>query len=123
MYKLKYSGKRKLSTKVWKIFCGSFNCIPVSAVVGSRIFCVHGGLSPYLLDLSEINTIKRPYEFQKGSLVADLLWSDPSVVEGWSENIERGTSFCFGPDIVKKFIQKNDFDLICRSHQIVEDGF
>lgn len=35
--------------------------MPVAAVVGNRIFCVHGGLSPYLSDLSELNQIKRPY--------------------------------------------------------------
>lgn len=25
--------------------------------------------------------------------------------------------------VVHKFLQKNDFDLICRAHQVVEDGY
>ena len=61
MYYLTNIGKRRCGNKVWKTFCNAFDCIPVAAVVGSRMFCVHGGLSPYLSDLSEINTIKRPY--------------------------------------------------------------
>lgn len=50
-------------------------------------------------------------------LLCDLLWSDPSPDLGWTEN-DRGVSFAFGPDVVSKFLQKHDFDLICRGHQV-----
>lgn len=54
-------------------------------------------------------------------LLCDLLWSDPEKdVQGWSEN-DRGVSFTFGPDIVTRFLQKHDLDLVCRAHQ-VRDG-
>ena len=56
-------------------------------------------------------------------LLCDLLWSDPDKeVTGWGEN-DRGVSYTFGPDIVGKFLHKHDFDLICRAHQVVEDGY
>jgi serine/threonine-protein phosphatase PP1 catalytic subunit len=29
----------------------------------------------------------------------------------------------FGPDIVSNFLRKHDLDLICRAHQVVEDGY
>lgn len=46
------------------------------------------------------------------------MWSDPDKeVSGWGEN-DRGVSFTFGPDIVNKFLQKHDLDLICRAHQV-----
>ena len=32
-------------------------------------------------------------------------------------------SFTFGPDVVSRFLQKHDMDLICRAHQVVEDGY
>lgn len=32
-------------------------------------------------------------------------------------------SYTFGADVVKKFLEKHDFDLICRGHQVVEDGY
>jgi diadenosine tetraphosphatase ApaH/serine/threonine PP2A family protein phosphatase len=41
---------------------------------------------------------------------------------GWSEN-DRGVSFTFGPAVVSRFLQKHDTDLICRAHQVVEDGY
>jgi len=29
----------------------------------------------------------------------------------------------FGGDVVTNFLKKNDLDLICRAHQVVEDGY
>src|SRR5271170_6271905 len=56
-------------------------------------------------------------------LLCDLLWSDPDKdITGWSEN-DRGVSFTFGPDVVSRFLTKHDMDLICRAHQVVEDGY
>lgn len=56
-------------------------------------------------------------------LLCDLLWSDPDKdVQAWGEN-ERGVSHTFGPSIVQKFNEKHDLDLICRAHQVVEDGY
>ncbi len=61
--------------------------------------------------------------FGISGLLCDLLWSDPDKdITGWSEN-DRGVSFTFGPDVVSRFLQKHDLDLICRAHQVVEDGY
>ena len=35
----------------------------------------------------------------------------------------RGVSYAFGPDVINNFLDKNGFDLICRAHQVVEDGY
>lgn len=52
-------------------------------------------------------------------LLCDLLWSDPDKdVQGWGEN-DRGVSFTFGPDVVSKFLNRHDLDLICRAHQVI----
>jgi len=51
-------------------------------------------------------------------LLCDLLWSDPDKdVTGWGEN-DRGVSFTFGTDVVAKFLNRHDLDLICRAHQV-----
>lgn len=51
--------------------------------------------------LSDINQIKRPVELVRGTLLCDLLWSDPSMEErGWVDNMERGVSYVFGKDVV-----------------------
>lgn len=35
----------------------------------------------------------------------------------------RGVSYQFGHDVVLDFLEKHNFDLICRAHQVVEDGY
>ena len=35
----------------------------------------------------------------------------------------RGVSYQFGHDVISDFLEKHDFDLICRAHQVVEDGY
>ena len=56
-------------------------------------------------------------------MLCDLLWSDPEAdISGWAEN-DRGVSYTFGADVVSKFLQKHDYDLIVRAHQVVEDGY
>jgi len=56
-------------------------------------------------------------------LLCDLLWSDPDKeVQGWGEN-DRGVSYTFGNEIVETFLNKHQLDLICRAHQVVEDGY
>ena len=84
---------------------------------------MHGGLSPELSNMEQIRNIMRPIDVPESGLVCDLLWSDPDKdVQGWSEN-ERGVSFTFGNEIVSNFLRKHDLDLICRAHQVVEDGY
>lgn len=36
---------------------------------------------------------------------------------------ERGVSYIFGPDVISNFLKKNDMDLVCRAHQVVEEGY
>ena len=36
------------NSKLWKTFINLFNNLPVAAVVGGRVLCMHGGLSPDL---------------------------------------------------------------------------
>merc|ERR1712034_127412 len=43
-------------------------------------------------------------------------------IQGWGEN-DRGFSFTFGPDVVTAFLKRQDLDLVCRAHQVVEDGY
>ena len=81
------------------------------------------GLSPDLHSMEQIRRIMRPTDVPDTGLLCDLLWSDPDKdVQGWGEN-DRGVSFTFGADVVTKFLHRHDLDLICRAHQVVEDGY
>lgn len=115
--------KRRFGIKLWKTFTDCFNCLPCAAVIDEKIFCMHGGLSPELTSLDQVKRIVRPTDVPDTGLLCDLLWSDPEKdIDGWGEN-DRGVSFTFGEDIVAQFLHKHDLDLICRAHQVVEDGY
>ncbi|KAF3955697.1 hypothetical protein CMV_019110 [Castanea mollissima] len=115
--------KRRFSVRLWKIFTESFNCLPVAAVIDEKILCMHGGLSPEMERLDQIRAIQRPVDVPDQGLLCDLLWADPDRdIKGWGEN-DRGVSYTFGADKVTEFLKKHDLDLICRAHQVVEDGY
>ncbi|KAF3784859.1 Serine/threonine-protein phosphatase [Nymphaea thermarum] len=115
--------KRRFNVRLWKVFTDCFNCLPVAALVDEKILCMHGGLSPDLKNLDQIRNIARPVDVPDQGLLCDLLWSDPDKdIEGWGEN-DRGVSYTFGADKVGEFLEKHDLDLICRAHQVVEDGY
>lgn len=114
-----FLGKRSYSIRLWKTFNDCFNCLPIAAIVNKKIFCCHGGLSPDLKKLKQINQIERPRDVPDSGLLCDLLWSDPDDRLGWAEN-DRGISYTFGPDIISNFLHKHGLDLICRGHQLVD---
>ncbi|XP_003740351.2 serine/threonine-protein phosphatase PP1-beta [Galendromus occidentalis] len=114
---------RQYSVKLWNTFTYTFQWLPVAAVIDEKIFCCHGGLSPELASLEQIRKLKRPAEVPDAGLLCDLLWSDPEKdIMGWADN-DRGVSVVFGANIVEDFLTKQDMDLVCRAHQVVEDGY
>ncbi|KAJ3685750.1 hypothetical protein LUZ61_014914 [Rhynchospora tenuis] len=115
--------KRRYNVRIWKIFIECFNCLPVAALIDEKILCMHGGLSPDLKNLDQIRRIERPIDVPDSGLLCDLLWSDPKKgIVGWGES-DRCVSCTFGPDRVEEFLQTHNLDLICRAHQVVEDGY
>jgi serine/threonine-protein phosphatase PP1 catalytic subunit len=116
--------KRRCNIKIWKTFVDTFNCLPIAAIVAGKIFCVHGGLSPSLSHMDDIRQIARPTDVPDYGLLNDLLWSDPAteIEADWEAN-ERGVSYCFGKKVIMEFLQRHDFDLVCRAHMVVEDGY
>jgi len=115
--------KKRYNVRIWKLFTDVFNCLPFAAIVGEKIFCVHGGLSPELKDLSQIENIRRPTEVPDYGLMCDFVWSDPSheCLE-WADS-DRGVSYIFGAKVVDEFVKKFGFELVVRAHQVVQKGY
>lgn len=125
--------KRRLSAKsgshkLWRSFIDVFNTLPITAIINDKIFCIHGGLSPELTSLQQIQQIQRPTDIPDRGLLADLLWSDPDPLvrlllpHVWPKN-DRGVSYCFGKKHVDHFLDTYNMDLIVRGHMVVEDGY
>lgn len=115
--------KRRCNIKIWKTFVDTFNCLPIASIVADKIFCVHGGLSPSLSHMDDIRQIARPTDVPDYGLLNDLLWSDPAEMDQDWESNERGVSYCFGKKVIVDFLARHDFDLVCRAHMVVEDGY
>ncbi|KAK8804872.1 serine threonine-protein phosphatase [Blastocystis sp. subtype 4] len=116
--------KRRYNIRLWKLFSDCFKCLPISALIEGRIICMHGGLSPELSSIDLIRSIQRPCDVPDKGLLCDLLWSDPEreLLSGWGIN-DRGVSYTFAEDVVHDFLQQHDLDLVCRAHQVMEDGY
>ena len=115
--------KKRYNLKLWKVFIDLFNCLPIAASIDDKILLMHGGLSPELNTVDQLKKIVRPTDVPEEGLLCDLLWSDPeSQCNGWGKN-DRGVSVVFNEKVLSKFLQKNDMDLVCRAHQVVEEGY
>jgi diadenosine tetraphosphatase ApaH/serine/threonine PP2A family protein phosphatase len=101
-----------------------FAYLPFAAVVGSQIFCVHGGLSRGLKSLDQIAaTPMRVVNYFDNRMVADLVWSDPEGGVAMFADGRRGSGMVFGTTAVKKFLKTVGLKLMIRSHQCIADGF
>ena len=115
--------KKRYSIKLWKIFTDCFNCLPIAGSIDDKILMVHGGLSPELKTLDQLQKIMRPTDIPEEGMLCDILWSDPDEsAAGWGTN-DRGVSVTFNETVLKSFLEKNDLDLLCRAHQVVEEGY
>ena len=114
--------KEKLGEEVLLNFYDAFDCLPIAALINEHVFCVHGGLSPKLQDISEINNIVRPTAIPDSGILADLLWSDPSAdTFEWGPN-DRGETYTWGLKIAKQFMDWNDLSRVIRGHQMAQNG-
>ena len=53
-----FAGTRKYSMAIYLACIESFNALPVAAVLDRRFFCVHGGISPELNSLADIDKVR-----------------------------------------------------------------
>lgn len=110
------------SLNVWKECTQVFDYMTISALIDNRIFCVHGGLSPKIKMINDIQQIDRKQEIPHAGPMCDIMWSDPDDVKSWTYST-RGAGWLFGHEIVEKFCHENKIDMIARAHQLVYEGY
>ena len=106
----------------WTYFTEIFDLLSVAAIIEGRIFCIHGGLSPSVSSIDQIRLINRKTEIPHDGPFCDLMWSDPDDIETWIPSC-RGAGWIFGWRTVKEFNYLNGLELVCRAHQLVNEGF
>ncbi|KAG8836075.1 Serine/threonine-protein phosphatase 2B catalytic subunit alpha [Serendipita sp. 399] len=122
------TSRRKYSETLYQAALESFNCLPLAAVVDNTLFCVHGGLSPHLETIEDIQAIDRFQEPPTKGLMCDLLWSDPARDHShdevdFVENPQRGCSYYYGYKAVRRFLDHNRLSLLIRAHEVEESGY
>ena len=83
------------------------------------ILVVHGGLfSKDGVTLDDIRNIKRFREVPESGIMCELLWSDPSSINGRRPS-NRGVAITFGPDVAKEFLKTNKLQKLFLVLQII----
>lgn len=88
------------------------------------MLCLHGGLSPEISTVDQIRILRRAQDIPTQGPFCDLVWSDPDDLETgqWSLS-PRGAGYLFGSKVAAEFLQLNDLALLCRAHQLVNEGY
>lgn len=70
---------------IFKAINAVFEHLPLAAIIGDKILCVHSGIGENLHSIEEIENIERPIKVSydpktpEESILLDLLWSDPAL--------------------------------------------
>ena len=122
-----YGFEKEVNTKygsaVYESIIRFFYSLPLAHCINKEILVVHGGLfSKDDVTLDDIRKIKRFREVPESGIMCELLWSDPSPINGRRPS-NRGVAITFGPDVVKNFLKKNKLQKLVRSHECKSEGY
>jgi diadenosine tetraphosphatase ApaH/serine/threonine PP2A family protein phosphatase len=100
-----------------------FDHLNIAALIDGRVLCVHGGLSPEIRTLDQVNVINRLQEIPHEGAFCDMMWSDPEEIPDAWRISPRGAGYLFGAKVTDEFNHVNGLELICRAHQLVMEGY
>ncbi|XP_014749679.1 PREDICTED: serine/threonine-protein phosphatase 5 [Sturnus vulgaris] len=115
--------KAKYTAQMFALFSEVFEWLPLAQCINGKVLIMHGGLfSEDGVTLDDIRKIERNRQPPDSGPMCDLLWSDPQPQNGRSVS-KRGVSCQFGPDVTKRFLERNRLELIIRSHEVKPEGY
>eukprot|EP01083_Nonionella_stella_P012200 34611_1 len=133
----------KYNLELYDAIMAMFDHLPISATINGKFLCCHGGLSPDISTLHDIEELDRFQEVPREGPFCDLLWADPVDDEKecdaddyddpdsmdaepttwFAYNETRQCSYVFGIDAVTTFLKKNNLTAIIRAHEAQFDGY
>lgn len=130
-FNFKQEAKYKYSMAVYEAIMSAFDCLPLACVLNGRFLCVHGGLSPDIRTVDDINALQRFREPPSSGPMCDLLWSDPmeesgddhAPTEGFVHNELRGCSYVFSYAATCQFLVANHLLSVIRAHEAQDEGY
>ena len=115
----------KYNKRTYALFAESFALLPLATLIGGKFLVLHGGLfSSDDVSLDDIRKVNRKKQRQPGQsgLMMEMLWTDPQAEPGRGPS-KRGVGMQFGPDVTKRFCEKNGLEAIIRSHEVRMEGY
>jgi len=104
-----------------------YKYMQLAAVVGGRVFAVHGGIPVNSPRVEELNAIKLGSDellMPEDSTAFQLLWNDPTdLVSNFAESPRGPGAYLFGETITTSFLKKNKLSAIVRGHEYVPEGY
>ncbi len=108
----------------------SFDSLPIACIVNDKFLAVHGGLSPELKKIEDLQKLDRFRELPRDGLYCDLVWSDPTHEQygmgsqsTFQPNKIRGCSYIFGKDATNAFLKENSLLSVIRAHEAEFEGY
>ncbi|EDQ85139.1 uncharacterized protein MONBRDRAFT_29480 [Monosiga brevicollis MX1] len=120
----------KNSLSVYDACMNSFDCLPIAAIMNKQFFCVHGGISPEVSKVEDINSLDRFNEPDESGALCDLLWADPHDRfdedlgdTAFQHNETRGCSYYYTHKAVCSFLERNELLSVIRAHEAQDAGY
>ena len=119
----------KYDAEIYNLFMDAFDSLPLACLINEKFVAIHGGISPELKKIEDLNALNRYQEPPKSGLMCDILWSDPIEKDEEAKNVlftpnsARNCSYVFGYKAAKPFLDKNKFLSIVRAHETQLEGF
>uniref|UniRef100_A0A8R1HZR0 SER_THR_PHOSPHATASE domain-containing protein n=1 Tax=Caenorhabditis japonica TaxID=281687 RepID=A0A8R1HZR0_CAEJA len=118
---------------IYEKFLLAFSYMPLAALLGQKILCVHGGISPALTKLDDIQRIRRPIStIESLGLVSDLMWAEPHdydsfhIVQStphYAEHQQRPNCHYFNEAAVDECLAKIECKMLIRGSSIIPYGY
>lgn len=115
--------KKYGNANAWRNCVDVFDHLNIAALIDGKVLCVHGGLSPEIRTLDQVNVISRLQEIPHEGAFCDMMWSDPDEIPDAWRISPRGAGYLFGAKVTDEFNRVNGLELICRAHQLVMEGY
>merc|ERR1719217_1804194 len=126
--------EHKYNAGVYDAIMDAFDTLPLSATINGKFIAVHGGISPDLKKLKDLNGVDRFHEPPREGIQCDLIWSDPMEdkegqpppkkgAQQWIPNEVRGCSYFFTFEASVGFLQKNSLLSVIRAHEAQVEGY
>jgi diadenosine tetraphosphatase ApaH/serine/threonine PP2A family protein phosphatase len=110
--------------EVYDAYLRVFSEMPLVALFRNSVILVHGGLARRVRKIQELEEAGKGGVEPEDPRVFETIWNDPSEdVEDFSPNPRGPGIYCFGKNVLQRFLKENGLRMMVRSHEPVVGGY